>query len=327
MNNTEESLVQRLKGRTPPPGLVLKSNTLLGNCQWYFGHEVQIATFYSNTSYKWSVLVYHAGMTIGSSSQGGISNDVHLYASSTATLFQALDVMKWQVYDLMDKLFTMEQEGGAIPTIKESPARCACQHVPTIAVAGDSNKIQALEARLQALKDRLGDGNTDLESTGTDQEKSLQDAPQLIESKQATNEPRLQDRSAETTTVAPVPESTSTGRGADVYVVDTGQSGDPTRSRGRSSVPPAIPDAWKRRTVHQQEPTTPSPCPHDSVRCDNITSDTARTPSVGNITPTTGPDDAQHITRANLRQEVNDALATAMIGMAGILRGRGDGGM
>lgn len=61
------------------------------------------------------------------------------------------------------KLFVME-EGAAIPTIKELPARSNCQHPPThLALAGHESKASALEARVQALEVELRDRNTQLE--------------------------------------------------------------------------------------------------------------------------------------------------------------------
>lgn len=317
--------IQRLQGMSPSTEMApAESDTVSANCKWYFGHEVQVITYFSRARSIWSVLVYQVDATIHTSPRDTAGNDIHLYASSPSMLSYAIEAMEWQLYDLMDQAFTME-EGARFPGIKKYPARCDCHQSPSFVVTDHANTVQALEARLQALEDKLGDRNTNLDSSA--QAGSLQTTLQTIESTLTSIEQRLQDRPAETT-AAPV---------QDVSPVDV----DPVQSEEQLELPVfSLQDrvSWKgfgqlqlpsldgsgRSTFVSDVATTAV----TNSRPPTATGTRARTPTLGSeqaSRPVTGPDEAAQLNRAIMRQEINKALAAAMVGMAGLLD-TGNGG-
>lgn len=241
----------------------------------------------------------------------------------------------------MVNLFSMDN-GATIPTIKDFSPRCDCHRPPPVlAVANHENKVHSLEARLQALENKLRDQNTEVNN---EEHTTIPDSPivevgsieatlERIESRLGTIEQRLQDRPAETTLPPAVSESPPIHKEAPV---DT-RSGDTAYTPLPVIVPrsarPASPMdfLWPGADDPAARPQFPSPSPyHYGTSCEDANSETHMPPSAvaSERTATPKPDPGAgpaEYNRAVLRQEVNRALAAAMIGMAGLLGG-GDGG-
>lgn len=279
-----------------------QSNNVSVNCKWYFGHEVEVITYFSQVSQRWYVHVYHAEATVPSMSQDGSNNDIHQYGDSKHSLSDALRVVERQIDGRMAKLFYMES-GAEFPSISEFPVSCGCKHASTIAVVNHANKIEMLEAKLLALQGELrGAGarpdrydRTIKHDSPKTHAGSMQATLQTIESKLATIEQHIQQSVGEITAAPALPDSPLIPEATPIEV-DNVQSGDTSTLVNRLFALNRDAD-WTPRTTTSDRSITPKPGLDDRAT----------------------PDAAPELTHAILRQEINKALAAAMVGMADVL--------
>lgn len=131
-------------------------NIVSVNCKWYFGHEVQVITFCLHPT-KWCVAVYPLDSTRASSTDSSSNNHIHLYADSTHSLYQALERAQREIEGIIGHQFHI-QEGETIPVLENSRATCHCQHTPCLPpndIAEHQTKVEELETRLQAVENTL----------------------------------------------------------------------------------------------------------------------------------------------------------------------------
>ncbi|KAL0632792.1 hypothetical protein Q9L58_008308 [Maublancomyces gigas] len=311
MENSAEFLIERIRV----------------NCRWYFGHDVQVITYYYGRSSAWCVVVYHADSTLFSVAEDSTDNDIHLFDCSSNSMYHALQKAQGKIEQVIGKLFGTE-EGVGIPTINELPARCGCEHSPTYNASADQEiRVRVLEVKLQALEKKLRDGNTQLgheDTTGSHGGPSAQAGStqkheamlQSIESRLESIEHGMRNHRGETTIATALVE------------------GELIPESNRSDLShPSQAWPWSGLTQPRPQPRTE----RDGTERDDFNSATNMTPSTEpserSATPSTDPADGiqsiipeagpDGLNRAILRHEINRALATAMIGMAGLL-GSGD---
>lgn len=169
-------------------------NVILVNCRWYFGHDVQVITYYYGPSSAWCVVVYHADSNRFSVSEDSTNNDVHVFDCSSNSMYHALQKAQGKIEEVIGKQFGTEA-GVGIPTINEFPARCGCQL--SLTSADQEIKVRVLEVKLQALENKLRDGNRQLgheDTTGSHHGPSGQagSTPQTLEAILQSTESRLE---------------------------------------------------------------------------------------------------------------------------------------
>lgn len=237
------------------------------------------------------------------------------------------------------------EKGAGIPTIKELPARCNCEHPPTaLAIAEHETKVAALEGRLQALEDKLRDGSAQVkggDSTETyDSPTAEVDSIQPIGTIFQTIEQRMQERPVETTTPITLAEGPLRHQPTsdDVGTTRSGNKREQLRVPIPLPLEPVIRWGFNvnriRGFAHRTQSRSPSSdC--DGAECEDSDSETHITPSTGlnerSVTLRPGPEDSSpseepELTRAILRQEINKALAAAMVRMGELLGSANNGG-
>lgn len=257
------------------------------NCKWYFGHEVQVVTFYLHPSKSWCVAVYPADSTRASATDSSSNHNIHLYADSTHSLYQALERAQWKMEERIGKIFRLP-DGETIPILEDSPATCHCQHpshLPANSIAEHQNKVEELETRLQAVEHTLllSDACASGASSASAQGCTIQTVGstlQKIESKLEAIELQMQQRAAETATPAALPAGPMIDEVTD------------------------MPDA--------------------SIRAELVTSRLVAAEAGRSIPPRAGPDGPVECNRDVIREEINRALAGAVIELAGVFSGRCD---
>lgn len=216
------------------------------NGKWYFGHEVQVITFYLHPSASWCVAVYEAGSTRASASG---TDGIHLYADSTKSLYKALEIAQWKLEERIGKMFRVV-EGIAAPILEDSPEPCDCLPLPDLPRKSElecQNKIGELDARLQAVEDKLLHGDAG-SSGGPSGSSGHEIGPALdkIERKLEAIEIQIQARAAETPSPIGPPAGLTIHQGTDIS--DTSISGKLATTRpvfteaGRSIPPSAGPE-------------------------------------------------------------------------------------
>lgn len=105
----------------PPNGAPYTSLTVPDNCKWYFGHEVQVITFRTRATGKWSAIVYPADCVLASAS----SDDIHLHASSLPSLYTAVKNVRNITCDLIGDRFLLKS-GDVAPVLHNYEAPCNC---------------------------------------------------------------------------------------------------------------------------------------------------------------------------------------------------------
>lgn len=256
------------------------------NCKWYFGHDVQVVTFYLHPSTSWCVAVYPADSTRASATDSSSNHHIHLYADSTNSLYQALERAQWQMEERIGKLFRMP-EGETLPILENYTTTCHCQHpsdLPRNSIAEHQKKVEELETRLQVVEhtlllvdeDRLGSPSGSSAQACSIQE--IGSTLQKIESKLEAIELQMQHRAAETATPAALPAGPMIDEVTDI-----------------SDAPICA------------ELVTPTPVAVATGR---------------SIAPSAGQDGPVELSRDFIREEINRALAEALIELGGVFSGR-----
>lgn len=299
-----------------------------GNCKWYFGHEVQVITFYKD-NVGWCVVVVPAQSTRVSASEGRGNSAIHLYGCSKKSLYDALEGVQWQTERSIGKSFQMGDGNGSV-IADDSKAHCICRPpAPSPPVAEQESKIRDLEARLQRVEKDLIEIAAPIEGSSynvdnPDQPCSAEIGPMLqrIERTLEAVEQRLDSCRVETpanTSLAdsshqhptnPVPDSLlSTPKLVSYGIQQDSETEIPTLD-----------------LIMGQQPRSTALSSHLGGDFDGSNSGTAITPTATtterSTTPRTGPDEAAELNRDLMREEINRALAGVMVSLAGLL-GRG----
>lgn len=289
--------------------------------------------------------------------QGGKNNDVHLSGDSKESLYKALELTYWKMEERIGQIFEI-REGGGAPAAEDFPLSCNYEEQPASPdYAANLNRIIDVETRLQALENKLIHGTAQLKVENTPgslgipnaQASSIQQIEAMlhkVESKLEAIEQRMQHRPAE---IATPPALAAGPIRAGVTPVDmhTTQSGETADSRENLIVPipcntqplgtgPSIWVVSGETNVRLSPPRSSPLSSRDGIECDDFNSTTDMTPSAStserSVTPKPSADEAgrsvptslgqdeavdhnQHI----LRQEINKALAGAMIELGGLL--------
>lgn len=245
------------------------------------------------------------------------------------------------------------REGNKPPVIKAYEERCGCQQGPASPTVTDYEaKVQDLATRLQALENKSPAGTAQLNDRDTAGRPSSPSAEassaqeiwpmlQKIERRLEAIEQRMHHCPAENTTTA------TTDDGENIHgvtvAVDTQDTPFDTAAHPAEQLNPPIPrGAQLPRSFFERVAEIPGPemmlisssrsltqsSDHDE-HFEDFNSETDMTPSAStterSITPRAGPDAAAELSRDLLREEINRALAGAMVDLAGIL-GRVDKG-
>lgn len=130
----------------------LGADPRLANCQWYFGHEVQVITFFKPLG--WCVVVVPASSTMASAMLAHDNNAIHLFSHSYS-IYKALGIMQDQLQRQIGKSFRMG-EGNDCVIVDDSKVPCDC--IPPVSspmIAEQQSKLLDLDTRLQGVEKDL----------------------------------------------------------------------------------------------------------------------------------------------------------------------------
>ncbi|KAL0635211.1 hypothetical protein Q9L58_005857 [Maublancomyces gigas] len=323
MSNSSEFLIQRIKE----------------NSKWYFGHDVQVITFY-NPSSSWNAIVIPAHSTRASALESSTNNDIHFSGSSRTSLYQVLNDVQWQLESEIGKKCHMD-EGSKTLSIDESNAPCNCQHVESSpGMVKQKDKLRELEERLQGLEKGLvdgtatfGDANVPGSACYPSSVQGISSVLQKIESKLEAIEQQIQQHTAERSYATHANDETiyeMTNR-ADIRDDQPNPSAN-DREQSITEIPDMQLGGEHQRSECQPELAEPGAAleshSRSSAPFSQCGSAADMTPSgITNerfVTSRVGPDTAAEFNRDIMREEINEALAEAMFGLAkGLLRKAG----
>lgn len=217
------------RGRAPDPSL-----TLPDNCKWYYGHEVQVVTFYSPATCTWCAIVYPADCTLLSAT----SDQIHLHGRWANYLPTAVYKVREQMYKMIGERFLLGADGVA-PVLHNREAPCTClQQTASLTVvqhdvqgAGNNASDAAGQQRGSDAPDiTSGSGSSGIHAVGTQE---ILPVLEKIYSTLEAIEQRMQHRPVDTATQ---PEDNDSYRRSPPTVARTpvGSSGLPNISHSET---------------------------------------------------------------------------------------------
>lgn len=278
--------------------------------------------------------------------QGSSDTDIHLYGDSKVSLYQALEEAQFTMETAIGDIFTTTQSNKP-PVIKRYDELCGCHQRPASPTLAEYEvKVQDLETRLEVLENKSPaekaqhnavdtPGCPDSPSAEASSAKEIWPMLQKIEHKLEAIEQQMHHCPAENTTPT-TPENIHGVTAAVVTQappcstsVDTGdqlipRSAQPLRLWFERMTEIPGPEIVLRSSSCSSTPTSD----HDG-HFEDFNSEAGMTPSAStterSITPRAGPDAAAELNRDLLLEEIDRALARAMLNLARIL-GRVDNG-
>lgn len=345
MSDSIEFLIQQVKGLPSTVALVcIEANTPVDNCQWYFGHSVQVITTYDPDNSTWRAIVYPSECTLASAG----SYEIHLHASASRYLHSAVKCLLQNTHRQIAECFRFGSE-GEVPVVKEREAPCNCLPWTLSRMMAK----QGSEARdVQTALGRVGRPSPDKadqhsisgapdETTGscglsppTSEGQDIWPVLQKIESTLQVTEQRTHDS---------CPVETLTPGGGMSVVLGANQLSARVQSLEQVITPigdlqlvaqPAGPSDVSEVSQFETEHTGlncflgrhSSAAPHRVKSLSHGTAETQSAPAAGKSgTARADPGEGDENTRDIVREEIGRALAGAMDSLAGIMW-RGDNG-
>lgn len=148
MPDSIELLIQQVKGLPSTVALVcIEGNTRVDNCQWYFGHSVQVITTYDPRNSTWRAIVYPSECTLASAS----SYEIHLHASASRYLYSAVNCLLQDTHRRIAECFHFGSE-GVVPVVTEREPPCNClTRTPPLTMAKQGSKAQDMGTALGSV--------------------------------------------------------------------------------------------------------------------------------------------------------------------------------